>query len=358
MISELLNLVISSIKRGNDNQAVSTTRNNENNVVELAQSTKDKLISLFNTTGMRVGRFDTVPERPLFARTLEQHLNRETLAVNKFRDFSSQLGNFLASELNRGQAQNAKDGFLLTYYYSVDVESQEEDEDPKKDYYLGLVFLHRINGVDIDVDELDLKEIEQINLDSLNLGARISISRFINEEDETEKSISFKIGRGSDVRKFFQDFIGCTEPSDSKTDSANLLIALEDVCGRLGFNTEETKMATERLQSYCNARMQHGGGQAEIENLAGFVFDGLQQKEFFVGIAQEEYQLSEYIGLDKSEINKYDDILVKTDSYRVTIKDSAMNEAVFWDSDDQSIKLRNLPQETIRKMNRRYPEVN
>ena len=358
MNSELLKLVISSIKRGDDNQAVSTTRKNENNIAELAQGTKDKLVSLFNTTGMRVGRFDTTPERPLFARTLDKHLNTETLTVNEFRKFGERLGNSLASELNRGQAQNAKDGFLLIYYYSIDIESLEEPEEPDKDYYLGLVFLHRMHGVDIDVDELDLKEIEQINLDSLNLGARISISRFINEEDETEKPISFKIGRGSDVRKFFQDFIGCTEPSDSKTDSANLLIALEDVCGRLKFSAEETKLATEKLQTYCNARMQHGGGQAEIENLAGFIFDNSQQKEFFVGIAQEEYQLSEYIGLDKSEINKFDDILVKTDSYRVMIKDSAMNEAVFWDAGEQSIKLCNLPPETIRKMNRRYPEAN
>lgn len=355
MASELHNLVISSIRRGEGNQAISTTRDNENRIEDLTQTTKDKLTSLFNTTGMRVGRFDTEPERPFFARTLDDHLDIENLDIADFRRFGASLGTALASELSKGQAQNAKDGFLLTYYYSVELDAVETEE-PEVQRYLGLVFLHRINGVDIDVEELDLKEIEQINLDSLNLGARINISSFINaEDDETERPISFKIGRGSDVRKFFQEFIGCTEPSDSKTDSANLIIALEDVCERLGFTAEETKAATDKLQSYCNAAILHSGAQAEISNLAGFVFDQEEQRQLFVQVAQDDYQLSECIGLDKSEINKFDDIIVKTNDYRVTIKDSAVNQSVFWDPDEQIIKLSDLPQETVDKMNRRFP---
>ncbi|MBF4448086.1 hypothetical protein ERJ76_20880, partial [Vibrio anguillarum] len=248
-----------------------------------------------------------------------------------------------------------KDGFLLTYYYSVELNGDDEEE-PDAQRYLGLVFLHRINGVDID-EELDLKEIDQINLDSLNLGARINISSFINaERDGTERPISFKIGRGSDVRKFFQEFIGCTEPSDSKTDSANLIVALEDVCERLGFTSEETKAATDKLQSYCNAAILHSGAQAEIANLAGFVFEDEEQKKLFVQVAQDVYQLSECIGLDKAEINKFDDIIVKTDDYRVTFKDSAIiNQSVVWDPEEESIKLSNLPKDIVHKMKRRFP---
>ncbi|EKO3376052.1 nucleoid-associated protein [Vibrio fluvialis] len=355
MASELHNLVISSIRRGELNQAISTTRENENRVDDLAQSTKDKLTSLFNTTGIRVGRFDTEPERPFFARTLDGHLDTETFDIANFRSFGASLGSALAIELSRGQAKNAKDGFLLTYYYSVELDGDDVEE-PEVQRYLGLVFLHRINGVDIDVEELDLKEIEQINLDSLNLGARININSFVeSDQDETEKPISFKIGRGSDVRKFFQEFIDCTEPSDSKTDSANLIIALEDVCERLGFTAEETKTATDRLQTYCNGAILHNGAQAEIANLAGFVFGDEEQKQLFIQVAQDDYQLSEYIGLDKAEINKFDDIIVKTNDYRVTIKDSAINQSVFWDPDEESIKLSDLPQEVIDKMNRRFP---
>lgn len=356
MASELHNLVISSIRRGEANQAISTTRDNENRIEDLAQTTKDKLTSLFNTTGMRVGRFDTEPERPFFARTLNNHLDTETFDIADFRSFGASLGTALASELSRGQAKNAKDGFLLTFYYSVELDGDEAEE-LEIQRYLGLVFLHRINGVDIDVEELDLKEIEQINLDSLNLGARININSFIeSEQDETEKPISFKIGRGSDVRKFFQDFIGCTEPSDSKTDSANLLTALEEACERLGFTTDQAKEATDKLQTYCNAAILHNGAQAEIANLAGFVFGDEEHKQVFIQIAQDDYQLSEFIGLDKSEINKFDDIIVKTDDYRVAIKDSAIiNQSVVWDPTEQSIKLSNLPEYIVHKMNRRFP---
>ncbi|MBF4285167.1 nucleoid-associated protein, partial [Vibrio anguillarum] len=153
MASALHNLVISSIRRGERNQALSTTRENENRIEGLTQTTKDKLTSLFNTTGMRVGRFDTEPERPFFARTLDDHLDKETFDIANFRNFGASLGTALASELSRGQAQNAKDGFLLTYYYSVELNGDDEEE-PDAQRYLGLVFLHRINGVDID-EELD-----------------------------------------------------------------------------------------------------------------------------------------------------------------------------------------------------------
>jgi nucleoid-associated protein len=285
-------------------------------------------------------------------------LNKETQLIENFQTLGTTLGSTLANELNRGQAQNAKDGFLLTYYYSVENNSDEESEDIELNYYLGLVFLHRVDGVDIDIDNLDLKEIEQINLDSLNLGARVNITSFLDESDELEKPISFKIGRGSDVRKFFQEFIGCTEPNDAKADSANLLLALEDVCGQLGFSTEQTKNATDKLQSYCSAILMNGDGQADIINLAGFIFKDEEQRSKFVQIAQNDYQLSEHIGIDKNEINKYDDIIVKTKYYRVSFKDDAINEAVFWDPEKKEITFGDLPEETIEKMNRRFPEIN
>lgn len=356
MAITLLNLVISSIRRNDNNLAISTTRPLENDVSKLTDNTKEKLLSIFNTTGLRLGRFDTEPERPLFARILDKQLNKDTNLIENFQELGSRLGLTLASELNRGQAQNAKDGFLLTYYYSIEVET-EEPEDADIQYYLGVIFLHRVDGVDIDIDNLELKAIEQINLDSLNLGARVNITSFLNDSDEQEKPISFKIGRGSDVRKFFQEFIGCNEPSNAKVDSANLLLALEDVCRQLGFNVEQTKNATDKLQSYCNAVLLSGNGQAEIANLAGFIFNDEEQKFKFLQVAQDDYQLSEHIGIDQNEINKFDDIIVKTKSYRVSFKDDAINETVFWDPVKNEITFGDLPKDTIEKMNRRFPEI-
>ncbi|MBF4248201.1 hypothetical protein EA004_24975, partial [Vibrio anguillarum] len=104
------------------------------------------------------------------------------------------------------------------------------------------------------------------------------------------------------------------------------------------------------------AAILHSGAQAEIANLAGFVFEDEEQKKLFVQVAQDVYQLSECIGLDKAEINKFDDIIVKTDDYRVTFKDSAIiNQSVVWDPEEESIKLSNLPKDIVHKMKRRFP---
>lgn len=106
MESELLNLVITSIERGNDNQAVATTRSQENDVSALSETIKEKLTSIFQTTGIRLGRFNTEPRRPNFASTLDQYFSIENYRFSNFQGFASTLGADLAAELNRGQAQN------------------------------------------------------------------------------------------------------------------------------------------------------------------------------------------------------------------------------------------------------------
>lgn len=346
----LHNLTITSIKRDKANLAVAESPT-INDVELFSQSIIDKLTTLFNTNGLRTGRFNESP-RPDFANTLDRHLKTDgsNFDISTFEVFSTALGVSLAKELNNNQAKHARDGFLLIYNYST---YEEDDLKDIVDSHVNVVFLHRLNGVNIS-NQLTLEDIEQINLDSLNLGASVSLSTFIDEtEDPDERSILFKIGRGSDVRVYFQNFIGCEEPSDPKAESTDLLKAIESVCGELQLTENASQRVTEKASSYCKGLINSGEHKAELSNLASFIFSNSEHADRFIVVAQNTYRLSEYVGLDKSVINKFGDIIAKTDAYRVTIKKEALsvNRTVRWDSKTEELTITGLPSEAINQLN-------
>ncbi|MCG9611078.1 nucleoid-associated protein [Vibrio harveyi] len=354
MESELLNLVITSIKRGNDNQAVANTRAHENDISVLSDTIKEKLTSIFQTTGLRLGRFNIEPRRPNFASTLDEYFNVEDYRFSNFQRFASTLGADLAVELNRGQAQNAKDGFLLTYYYSM-TQSDDDTEEEFTDYFLGVIFLHRLDGVDIDPVRLDLEDIEQINLDSLNLGARIDIEQYLNEQSDTAlKPIAFKIGRGSAVRVYFQEFVGCSEPSNSKLDSQNLLEAIEMACSRLGYDEDQKRTASEYAENYSLMILNGGQNSMSLEHFAQHVFQEEGEAEQFIAIANESFNLGETVGLDKTEVKKFGTITIRNEAFNIKFSKASLSRndnSVVWDEGASCLKLYGLSDEDIERLN-------
>ena len=351
MNHELHNLVVTSIKRGTNNQAIATTRSEENNAANLSQNIKDKLTTIFHTTGLRLGRFNTEPVRPFFAARLDSGYNQDALSFNDFRGFSAGLGDLLAQKLNDGRSQNAKDGFLLTYYYSTR-QVEEGSDDEFTSYFLGVVFLHRLDGVDIDAVDLDLRDIEQINLDSLNLGACIDMAQYMEESiDPAKKPIAFKIGRGSEVRVYFQEFIGCSEPSNSKVDSQNLIAAVEYACSDFGMSDEEKFSASEYAQNYCRMILDNGQNSLSLEAFAHHVFRDENRVSSFVQMANSEFHLGESVGVDKTEVGKFGTITIHTEKVKIKLSKSALSEGIIrWDSEEGCLKVFGLSDDDINRL--------
>ncbi|MCQ8868180.1 nucleoid-associated protein [Vibrio splendidus] len=362
---ELLNLVITSIQRVEGNQAIATTRPRENDVAGLSVLIKEKLTTLFQTTGLRLGRFNTEPARPYFATCIDDYYEPETNTFTDFRGFAENLGSSLASELSEGRSHNAKDGFLLTYFYSttqmINFSDDDDDEELEEviNYYLCNVFLHRQDGVDIDSEDLVLRDIEQINLDSLNLGARIDITQYLQEEDDpAAKPIAFKIGRGSDVRVYFQEFVGCNEPSNSKVDTQNLSAAVELACDRFNFNEEQKRLAAEHTENYCKMILSNGHHSMSLHQFSEHVFPGKVGE--FVEIANQEFGLGESIGLDKTEVNNIGIINIRNEAYTIKFNKTALSGGandsdeehyILWSPEENCIKLFGLTDQDINKLN-------
>ncbi|WP_413732399.1 MULTISPECIES: nucleoid-associated protein [unclassified Shewanella] len=333
------NLIISSIKRDDKNTAISKTRDKENDVTKLSENVTTKLTTLFKGGGMKVGEFVTEPEESAFSNLMKGSFIRQDNSFKEYRLLSSRFAELLARKLNKAQAINAKDGFLITYYYSQTFGDEEV-------YYLCIVFLHRIDGTDINDAELTFEDIERINLDSLNLGAKICINDWVAGEP---RPISFKLGRGTgDVRRYFQDFLGCTEPSDYKADTYALKDAINEACARMGIAPERAVILCESAQSYCNDRLRnYDEERVSLEGLSANLFIEEEERNQFLEIAHEEFKLSDTIGIDRSALRSFSRIQGENKDYKLSFNKGALNKSVIFDRKRETLTFSNLPKDIL-----------
>lgn len=344
------NLVISSIKRDPNGTAVATTKNEENNVNGLSKEVSEKLTTLFKGGGLKVGEFNDDIEASAFEASMKKAFDSSTMKFADFRKLSAHFADLLARKLNKAQAINAKDGYLITYYYSQEYEKI-------KIYFLCTVFLHRINGTDIDDVKLVFEDIERIDLDSLNLGAKICINDWV---DEIERPISFKLGKGTgDVRRYFQEFLGCTEPSDFKADTNALKEAIAAAGRKFGLEPDKISILCTSAQSYCLDRLKnYSEEKISLEALAVFLFsDDKVHCENFMAIAHDDFKLSDTVGIDRMILRTFSRIQGGNKDYKISFNADALNKTIIFDRKEKTLTFKDLPQEVLDEVLTYLPRV-
>ena len=171
--------------------------------------------------------------------------------------------------------------------------------------------------------------------------------------DLAMKPIAFKIGKGSDVRVYFQDFVGCSEPGNSKVDSQNLIAAVEQACCNFGMTDEEKLTASEYAQNYCKMMLDNGLNTLSLEQFSQHVFREEERVTSFIQMANNDFQLGESIGIDKTEVGKFGTISIKTDSFNMKLSKSALSEGTIrWDDDEECLKVFGLSELDIDRLQR------
>jgi len=346
MQCQLKNLIISSIKRDPRNNLAIAETKEETDINTVSEVVSNKLTTLFKGTGIRVGDFINSTQS-VFETRLTDFYSTSNVHSNDFKRFGTDIAVSLARKLNTGQAQSAKDGFLVTYLYS----SQLDEEDPVD--YMCVIFLHRIIGADINEQDLILEEIERVNLESLNLGAKISIADW---NDEDERAISFKLGKDTgDIRRYFIDFLGCEETSEHVEDTANLLNVIDDVCEFYNIDDNVKNDLLDSAKSYCQERMRtFGDNKISLEVLSRQLFpeQDCEKSDKFMEIALDDYRLSEQIVLDNKTLQSFSRLQGRTNLYTVNFKRSAItSDVVNWDPDEGTLTFTELPEELVEQLN-------
>ncbi|CAH7186866.1 conserved hypothetical protein [Vibrio chagasii] len=345
MTKLIQNLIISSIKRNDQQAAEARTAANEIDVSSLPETTSNSLTSLFTGGSMKAGDFvDDETIQSNFARITRSAfaINEENIPVfSDFRTTADTLARLLARTLNSGQAQNAKDGFLITYVYTHNL---GDDENPNIQSFLCNVFLHRIEGVDI-TNELTFEEIERINLDKLSIGSKVRLDCLL--DDSSERPITFKVSGRSEVSRFYQNFLGCNVPEDSVEDTKRLRYAIESFGQENGYDKAGIEALCERAQAFCKQRISETDGQVNLRDLSGAIFANTDHVDAFVDYTHEEFRISETFLVNNTEVNKFTKLYIKTNEFTLQFKTRALTGNVDWDEDNQTLTFSNLPQDAI-----------
>lgn len=358
MQSKVHNLIVSSIKRNKDTKMAVAETKVESDVKALSESLLRQLTTLFKGQGIKVGDFESIDGKPKkFEKRLRKYVtfDDDVAEIEEFEEFAGKVATLLANSLNEGKAIIAKDGYLLTYLYSEFHEDEDEDEDfLEESSFLCLVFLHRISGTDINDNELILEEIERVSLDSLNLGAKISLTQW-NDED-SERVLSFKLGKKTgDVRDYFTKFLGCSETIDHIQDTESLKEVIIDLCDELEKSEEEKNNILESAKSYCLDRIKnYSESVISVDALSKSLFPHDEDNaELFLDKSLNDYRLSEQLTVDSRTLRTFSRLSGQTKDYRVSFSRKALAEkTVEYNQEKSSLTFKNLPQELIDELNR------
>ncbi|MCW8831803.1 MAG: nucleoid-associated protein, partial [Colwellia sp.] len=171
-------------KAGSPKKLIVKTRKNENPIEGLSEGVVDKLVKLFNETGLSSGSFahDQNPDElpPRFAEMLAASFNGT--AYDDFILLTDKLTKLFAySHLEK--AANATGGYLV-FYHSVRSET----------HFLSIVLLNMTTGMTLN-ESLDFNESQRLDLEHLHLAARINLTEWT--KGKQLRYLAFKLGKKS-----------------------------------------------------------------------------------------------------------------------------------------------------------------
>lgn len=312
---KLNHLIIHQVYRTKDGDPiVFHPRKTENPVNPNSQEFVSDLSQLFS--GLSFGEFGVNGNsefEPLFERELLKHYISDTF--NSFTDFTISLAEIFKDVISEKDKSKVKGGFLAFFQYMYN-----------GDQFLTIAQLNKTKSTDVDEYSLDLKSGTQIDLSKLYLGARINLTRWVNKE--TNRYISFKAGQASDVRKYFEEFIGCQKDSKAaQNDTYQLKRAIKEHSkSNLNLTAEETQSKLHSAVHFMREK-DNKGDEVILTELSKHVFP--ESDEQFVRLANsEQYGVNEQVAISRSELNKYQRIQGKSKKISISFESELLGSVV------------------------------
>ena len=219
--------------------------------------------------------------------------------------FSQRLHNYVANEIEFDHL--SKDTLQL---FQAELEKYEFEETgylllidyeyvASRYFMIGVVNLTEHFSVD---SEFGIQRSRHLDLNKIQLAARIDVSNLLHAKDEL-KTISFIKGRaGRQVNDFFMDLLGCSETINAKSQSKELLSAIDDFMSSEELDMEEKAQTREKVFEYCNERIT-SGEDAQLAELND-TLSTLSNNEFSDFVQQQDYNFDQNLTLDKTTVRK------------------------------------------------------
>ncbi len=337
-------IIIHEVTKEPPSPVTANLRQQENPVNDHAERVSSQLAALFK--GVNIGGFHR-PDNPGLPPSAFEALLNTYFDGNDFSDFvafSHGASEVLMDKLNDPTAQQAKGGYLLLNHYTH-----------QGGHFLSVVLLRMRQGISLSED-LSFTEVDELNLDTLHMAARINLSDW--HTAATERYIAFKIGRQArDVTQYFSEFIGCREYRAAKEDTKSLVAATGEFCARRNLSDSDTLGVRRHVEELCRDRLDNDLPVLleDISSLLDARFPPGDDKDqgLFLSIAQEDYGLTNTAVIDRGALRSLVRYSGKTKKLAISFDADLLDEgAVRYDGEAKSLTITELPESLLVELER------
>lgn len=215
--------------------------------------------------------------------------------------------------------------------------------------YLVVALLQETEAV-IMTDGLALMPIRRLDLDHIQLAARINLSEWKNNPKSRQYISFIKAKGGRRATEYFRDFIGCQEGVDGPGETRTLLKAFSDFVESEDLGEDAAREKTDTLVSYAMAQAKLGE-PITLDELSE-VLDEDQPKAFTDFIRDKDYGLSASLPPDKKTLNKFRRFTGRADGLSISFEQHLLGSKVEFDEAGGTLTLRGLPSQLTDQLKR------
>uniref|UniRef100_A0A486XI29 Nucleoid-associated protein ndpA n=1 Tax=Rheinheimera sp. BAL341 TaxID=1708203 RepID=A0A486XI29_9GAMM len=314
-------VIIHVVKRDNDGQKVfKKLRKIENSTAGMAAQLTDGLIELFSNAHLNIGEFGVDGDNsasPVFEQKLLSFYPQDDETCSDFVKLTTELADRYENIISRDTLQSVKGGFLVFYQY----EKNGSD-------WFAVAILNKTEGIDVE-DDLDVVASEILDLKKLHLGAAINLSHW--KDGISTRYIRFRAGLASEVRDYFEEYIGCQRDKHAaQIETQKLKDAIQDFGKSQCAMTEEV-IALKVAQAHDFIKEQQKvGNEIKLNHIANHVFP--DQAETFSVFAKENHDLPEEIAIDPKVLKRYKKISGRGKGISISFDRELLNTTVKYDN--------------------------
>ncbi|MEB5475952.1 nucleoid-associated protein [Acinetobacter pollinis] len=309
---EINNIIIHEVRRTKDNNSlIENYKAEENDLSTLEDELKNNLLELFIRSNLNFGEFalDNNPKLiPAFEQTLSKHFNADNECLT-FVEMTIELAKIYAAIIRENKLSNVKGGYLVFYIYKI-----------KDKKCLAIAIVNKTKGADV-TNDLEFVASHLLDLSMLHLGASINISDWKSEL--SHRYIKFKTGRASDIRDYFETFIGCQlDKKAAQTETRELRKAIQDFSKNM-LNQDQDQdqdIIDKNLRETYSfiSEKQKNEETILLSSIAKHIFP--DQNEDFLTYASNERKISEFIQIDITTLRSFKKISFKNSKFSLSFE--------------------------------------
>ncbi|VVO15778.1 Nucleoid-associated protein YejK [Pseudomonas fluorescens] len=215
--------------------------------------------------------------------------------------------------------------------------------------YLVIALVQETEAV-IMTDGLTLMPIRRLDLDHIQLAARINLSEWKNNPKSRQYISFIKCKNGRRANEYFRNFIGCQEGVDGSGETRMLLKAFSDFVENEDFGEDSAREKTNTLAGYAMAQAKLGE-PVSLEELSELI-DEDNPYNFAGFIRDKEYGLSPTIPADKKTLNKFRRFTGRSEGMSISFELHLLGDKVEFDEAGGTLTLRGLPTQLTGQLRR------